>query len=179
MSEADIGVSWVELGVVARPHGVGGELRVHVYNPESTLLEELAEVFVLGEPDEDPALVEVESTRRGPKTLLMRLRGVASREDADALRGAVLAVPREALPELEEGQYYHADLVGMVAVVGSQTIGPVVEVLDYPSVDCLRIQAAGGFFEVPMLPRWLDRVDVEGGRVHLHELEDVPLQKGR
>ncbi|MEM7136851.1 MAG: ribosome maturation factor RimM [Myxococcota bacterium] len=179
MNEADNGVSWVELGVVARPHGVGGELRVHVYNPESTLLEELGEVFVLGEPDEDPTLIEVESTRRGPKTLLMRLRGVASREDAEALRGLVLAVPRQALPELEDGEYYHTDLIGMDAVVGPRKIGTVVEVLDYPSVDCLRIKAADGFFEVPMLPRWLDRVDVEGGRVHLHELEDVPLQKGR
>jgi 16S rRNA processing protein RimM len=80
-------VSWIELGVIAKPHGVTGELRVHVFNSESTLLRELAEVFLIGEEGEEPALVEVESTRQGPKVLLMRLAGVGSREDADALRG--------------------------------------------------------------------------------------------
>ncbi len=64
-------VSWIELGVIAKPHGVRGEVRIHVFNPESTMLQELAEVFLIGEDGEEPALVEIESTRRGPKGLLM------------------------------------------------------------------------------------------------------------
>jgi 16S rRNA processing protein RimM len=169
---------WIELGVVARPHGVGGELRIHVFNPESTLLEELGEVFLMGE-DAEPALVEIASTRRGPKCLWMRLAGVRSREDAEALKGYVLCVPRSALPELEEGEFYHADLIGLEAFEGSEPIGKVVEVLDYPSVECLKIEREGGFLEVPMLPQWLERVDVEGGKVHLKQLDEIPLQRTR
>jgi 16S rRNA processing protein RimM len=86
--------SWIELGVIAKPHGIRGEIRVHVFNPESTLLQELAEVFLIGDEDEEPALVEVESARPGPKALLMRLVGVSSREDVEALRGYKLCVPR-------------------------------------------------------------------------------------
>jgi len=172
-------VSWIELGVVARPQGVKGELRVHVFNPESTLLEELDEVFLIGEADEEPALVEVVSARRGPKALLMRLEGVRSREDAEALRGYRLCVPREALPELEDGEYYHADLIGLEAFEGSESIGKVIDVLDYPSAECLKIERPGGFLEVPMLPKWLDRIDVEAGKVHLKDLDDIPLQKSR
>ena len=81
-------MSWIELGVIAKPHGVRGELSVHVFNPDSTMLRELAEVFLIGEEGEDPALVEIESTRQGPKGLLMRLVGPTSRGDADALRGS-------------------------------------------------------------------------------------------
>jgi len=170
-------VSWIELGVIAKPHGVTGELRVHVFNSESTLLRELAEVFLIGEEGEEPALVEVESTRQGPKVLLMRLAGVGSREDADALRGYALCVPREALPDLEEGEYYHADLIGLLALDGDETIGEVIDVIDYPSAECLKIQRPGGYIEVPMLPRWLDWVDVKAGKVHLKDVDDIPLQR--
>lgn len=179
MTEAEDTIRWVELGVIARPHGVTGELRVHVYNPDSTLLEELGEIFVLAEGDDPPSLVDIVSTRRGPKALLMRLAGVESREDADALRGLRLAVPRDALPSLEEGEFYHADLIGLVAYTGETRIGEVVEVLDYPSIECLRVRMEDGFLEVPMLPQWLDRVDIEAGKVHLKTLEDIPVQKAR
>ena len=179
MNEGAESVSWIELGVVARPHGVTGELRVHVFNPDSTMLEQLAEVFLIGEHGEDPALVDIVAARRGPKALLMRLDGVGSREDAEALRGYTLCVPREALPELEEGEYYHADLIGLEAFDGHEPIGKVIEVVDYPSAECLKIERSGGYLEVPMLPQWLDRVDVEGGKVHLKDLDDIPLQKRR
>ena len=179
MNEGAEPVSWIELGVIARPHGVNGELRVHVFNPESSLLQELAEVFLIGEEGEEPALVEVLSARPGPKALLMRLQGVSSREDAESLRGYTLCVPREALPELEEGEYYHADLIGLEAFDGDEPIGEVLDVIDYPSAECLKIARPGGYIEVPMLPRWLERVDLDAGKVYLKDLNDIPLQKPR
>ncbi len=172
-------MSWIELGVVARPHGFTGEVRVHAFNPDSTLLRELGEVFLLGEDDKEPTLVDIVSTRRGSKVLLMRLAGVASLEDADALRGYKLCVPREALPDLQQGEYYHTDLIGLQAVRGLDSIGTVIDVLDYPSAECLKIQRPDGFLEVPMLPKWLDRVDIDGGKVHLKDIDDIPLQKSR
>ena len=178
MTDDEDGTSWVELGVIARPHGVRGELRVHLFNPDSTLLEELGEVFLKpqGQP---PSRVGIAGTRRGPKALLMRLAGVESREDADALRGSILCVPRAALPELEEGEFYLADLIGLVAYEGSRPIGSVVEVLDYPSVECLRVQIETGYLEVPMLPRWLERIDLADGKVYLKDLEDIPVERPR
>ncbi len=179
MNRGDEPIYWIELGVVARPHGVTGEIRVHVFNPDSTLLRELGEVFLIGGDGEEPTLVDIVSTRQGSKVLLMRLAGVGSLEGADALRGHKLSVPRQALPPLEEGEYYHADLIGLEAFDGSESIGPVIDVVDYPSAECLKIQRPGGFLEVPMRPRWLDRVDIEGGKVHLKDLDDIPLQKPR
>ena len=179
MSEGAKAVSWIELGVIAKPHGVRGELRIHVFNPDSTMLEGLAEVFLIGDDGEDPALVEIQSSRQGPKALLMQLAGVGSREDAEALRGYKLCVPREALPELEEGEYYHADLIGLQAFSGDEALGEVTEVLDYPSAECLKIERGDGYIEVPMLDRWLDRVDLEAGKVHLKDVSDIPLQRRR
>lgn len=179
MSEGAEAVSWIELGVIAKPHGVRGELRIHVFNPESTMLEELGEIFLIGEEGEEPALVEIRSARQGPNTLLMQLEGVGSREDAEALRGYKLCVPREALPELEEGEYYHADLIGLQAFSGEEALGRVSEVIDYPSAECLKIERPDGYIEVPMIDRWLDRVDLEGRKVHLKDVSDIPLQRRR
>jgi 16S rRNA processing protein RimM len=109
----------------------------------------------------------------------MRLEGVSSREDVEALRGYTLCIPRAALPELGEGEYYHADLIGLEAFEGAESIGTVVDVLDYPSAECLKIERPDGFLEVPMLPKWLDRVDVEAGKVLLKGLDDIPLQESR
>jgi 16S rRNA processing protein RimM len=179
VTEGAEAATWIELGVIAKPHGVRGEVRVHVFNPDSTLLRELDEVFLIGDEGDEPSLVEIESTRQGPKGLLMWLAGVSSREDAEALRGYTLCVPREALPELEEGEYYHADLIGLQAFDGDEAIGEITDVIDYPSAECLKIERPGGYIEVPMLPKWLERVDVERGRVHLKDLDDIPLQRRR
>jgi 16S rRNA processing protein RimM len=171
-------VRWIELGVISRPHGVTGELRVHVFNPESTLLQELEQVFLVRSKGEAPTPVKVVTSRQGPGALLMRLAGVDSREEADALRGYTLCVPRSALPEVGEGEYYHADLLGLDAFEGPKWIGKVVDVIDYPSIECLKIECEGGHLEVPMLPQWLDRIDIEAGRVYLKDLMNIPLQKG-
>lgn len=176
MDEVEGAEAWIELGVIARPHGVLGELRVHVFNPKSTLLEELEEVFLLGD-EGSPRLVSIESTRRGPKALLVRLAGIASRGQADELRGCRLGVPRSALPALDEGEYYYADLVGLAAYEGDRRVGEVVGVLDYPSVECLQVRTEEGLLEVPMLPRWVAEVDVRAGEVRLVDLSDIPVQK--
>ena len=179
MSEPAGGARWIELGVVARPHGVRGEVRVHLFNKDSTLLEELGEVFVFGEPGAEPALLEVESVRPGPKALLVRFAGIRSVDDAEELRGFTICVPREALPSLEEGEYYYADLIGLEAWVGATAVGTVVGVIDYPSVECLEVAREGGHLEVPMLSRWVERIDLEMGKVHLHNVDDIPLQRRR
>ncbi|MGB5312645.1 MAG: hypothetical protein WBN38_11290, partial [Polyangiales bacterium] len=59
----------------------------------------------------------------------------------------------------------------------NEAVGKVVDVIDYPAAECLKIERHGGYLEVPMLPRWLDRVDVEAGKVHLKDLDDIPLQR--
>jgi len=111
---------WVVLGVVTRPHGVRGEVRVHPFNDDSELLAQLREVVALEE--EGPAVVKMKA-RRGPKYFIARLEGVDTREAADALRGLELAIPREALPAPDEDEFYYVDAIGMPTVRGGETVG--------------------------------------------------------
>ena len=71
---------------------------------------------------------------------IARFAEVADRNQAEALRGTVLNVAREALPALEEGEYYHADLVGLPVVTDAgETVGRVVEVQNYGATDVVEI----------------------------------------
>ena len=101
----------VEIGVLGRPHGVGGEIRVFLHHPGSTILERVTSVQVVTE--KEPRSFQLRSVREGSKCLLAMLSGVESREQAERLKGARIYVPRGALPPVEADEFYVADLIGM------------------------------------------------------------------
>jgi 16S rRNA processing protein RimM len=93
---------------------------------------------------------------------IARFAEVTDRTAAEALRGTVLTVPRSALPSLEPGEYYHADLIGLAAVSDAgEALGTVIAVENFGAGDVLEIERADGTrFMVPMreeaVPEWDD-----------------------
>jgi len=163
----------VEIGRVARPHGVRGELKIHLHWAGSEALLQVDEVLVGQAPDSRRAFA-VEGARRAGKALLLKLRGIDDRDGADALRGAAVAVDRSALPALGEGEYYLCDLLGAVVIAPSGPVGRVVEVRPYPSVDCVVIEMPDGRrLEQPLSEPWLSAVDVAEGRIHLSSTDGL------
>jgi 16S rRNA processing protein RimM len=175
-AEAD--VQLIELGVVTRPQGVRGEVRVHPFNPDSGLLGKLEEVFLVGD-DGAPRKARVAASKRAPKVFLLSFEGVTSREEAEALRGLKVAVPREALPDADDDEYYLVDLPGLEVVRGDTTIGTVLRVLEYPSMECIEVEFEDGLREIPLLPPWVEEVDLEAGVVRIGDCSDVPLSRAR
>jgi len=168
----------IALGAITRPHGVRGELRVHPYNPESGLLLELERVWLQRDGERRP--VKIVGARRHKETLLLTLVGVGDRDAAEALRGYELAVPRDVLPEPEEDEFYHADLIGLAAVGADGTeLGTVSTVIRYPSVDCLELRSDAGVREVPLLETYVPEIDFEGGRVVVEHWDDFELRPSK
>jgi len=166
----------VPIAVVTRPHGLRGEVRARLHNPGSVALSDVERVVLRTATDER----EVRLVRAGPAPgggLLLVLEGVATREGAEALRGAELCVPRAALPHPGAGEWYHLDLVGLeVRSEDGARVGTVDAVQPYPSVDCLVVRGDDGVREVPMLDRWVLAVDAAGGHVTVGDLSDLPVQ---
>ena len=164
----------VALGVVTRPHGVRGEVRVHPYNPSSGLLLAREELLLIG-PDGSVRPARVERAHRAGKAIVLSLSGVGRPEEAEALRGFEIGVPREALPPESEDELYLADLVGLEGALADGTaVGPIEGIIEYPSVVCLRVRGARGEIEVPLLPRYVTDVDFEAGRVTLDHVDELP-----
>jgi 16S rRNA processing protein RimM len=157
----------VEIGRVARAHGVRGELRVSLHWPDSDTLLEVDEVL-LEAPGAAPRRIAIRHARRADRAILLTLEGIADRDAASELRGAKVLVPRSTLPAAEAGEYYLCDLIGAKVVEPGGEVGEVVEVRSHPSVDCLVIRTASGkLLEQPMVEPWLERVDLEARCVHL------------
>ena len=165
------------IGVVARPHGVRGELRVHLYDEDSLALDTCKRVVLsrAGRPDEVRAVARV---RRVPEAYLMTLEGVADRDQADALRGVEVAVYRAELPPLAEGEFLIADLVGLRA---EDTAGNHLGQL--PQIHTTVPQAPAFVLEVgearlvPLVPELV--VEVSDSRVVFDPPEDLPVEKVR
>jgi 16S rRNA processing protein RimM len=108
----------------------------------------------------------------------MTLEGIDGREAAEGLRGVELAVPRAELPEPTEGEWYFVDLIGLRAVdARGEAVGEVIDVVSYPSIDCLVVRMADGIREVPVVEPWLVAIDVDGGRVTVGDIADFPIQR--
>jgi 16S rRNA processing protein RimM len=169
--------SLVALGVVVRPHGVHGDLRVKLHNPDSDLLFRVGKLVLRSEQGAREA--RVTSARPHQKGLaLVHLEGCNSRDQAESLRSAEVCLPRGDLPDLPVDQYYLVDLAGLRAVGRDGTdIGEVERVVVYPASSALRIRSGRSACEVPLLEPYLVRVELEAGRVVVDHLEDLEWER--
>jgi 16S rRNA processing protein RimM len=146
---------------------------VRLHWAASTSLLDAREVVLSGEKEERRCTVE--RARPTPKGVLLSLAGVTDRTAAEALQGFRVSVPRDALPPLEEGEYYLCDVVG-AEVLGPDGVrlGTAVDLRIYPSIDALLIELAdGGFAEQPLVEPWLERVDVSARQVVLSSTDGL------
>ena len=129
----------IALAAVAGAHGIKGELRLKLFSDSSASLSAHENLYVGGV---ERRLLFV---RASGKTAVARFEGIADRSAAEALRGSLIEVDRLALPPLEEGEYYHADLIGLPALdrVGN-VVGKVVSVENYGAGDLLEIELDEG-----------------------------------
>jgi 16S rRNA processing protein RimM len=128
----------VTLAAIAGAHGIGGEVRLKLFAQGLDSLKRHQQVRV---GDRSLTLTSV----RPGKLPVVRFAGVDNRDAAEALRGQVLTVPRSALPPLEEGEYYHADLLGVTCQGrDGEPLGVVVAVENFGAGDIIEVERPGG-----------------------------------
>jgi 16S rRNA processing protein RimM len=160
----------VELGRIAGPHGLRGEVKVRLHWKESDAFSECKAVDV----GSTLRRYAIEWARPGTGGPILKLVGVDDRDSALALKGAELSVDQGELPPLAPGEYYLADLVGAVVIGPEGLIGEILEVRAHPSVDCAVIKLPDGRqCELPLTEHWLSEVDVAERRVVLSSTEGL------
>lgn len=150
----------VTLAAITGAHGVGGEVRLKLFTADAQGIARHRQVRV---GDRLLTLLSVKGSGKAP---IARFAEVTDRSAADALRGEQVAVPRSALPPLEEGEYYHADLLGIPCVNGGDVaIGIVTAVENFGAGDLLEVeQSEGRRVLVPFKP---GIADLRDGRIVL------------
>lgn len=139
--DASTGSGLVLVGHVMGAFGVRGEIRLKPYTEAPDALLTYKTLLDQG----GAVRLTLEGGRVVKGDLIGRAREVQTREQAEALRGVKLHVPREALPPLDEDEFYLVDLIGLaVRAEDGQTLGTVRAVQNYGASDLIEVAPAGG-----------------------------------
>ena len=154
----------VTLAVITGAHGVTGEVRLKLFTKD------LKPYPVL---DAAGRTLTLKSIRPGPNGAVARFSEIPDRNAVEALRGTELTVPRSSLPPLGEGEYYHADLIGLPCLsTEGEALGTVVLIENFGAGDVIEIERPDGKrFMVPMrleaVPEWnAERLLVDTAFLH-------------
>ncbi|MFH1810910.1 MAG: ribosome maturation factor RimM [Pseudomonadota bacterium] len=158
---------------IVRAHGIRGEMRVLLYNPDSTLLRRGLQLEVYARDGAVHAHV-IQRLRPQQQDLLLTLDGIDSRDAAEALHGAELRVARAALPPTDDDEYYAIDLVGCRVVDAQGTeLGQVSQVSDNGAQDLLHVEASGGEWLLPLVDAYVDTVDLDARTVRVRQVAEL------
>jgi 16S rRNA processing protein RimM len=151
----------VILAAIAGAHGISGEVRLKLFAEGVDSLKR-HKIFHAGE-----RRLTLKSVKPGSAGAIARFAEISDRAAAEELRGTLLTVPRDALPPLGEGEYYHADLIGLACVTASgRALGKVAAVENFGAGDIIEIERADGSrFMVPVKPA----VEIEAERLVVDE----------
>lgn len=154
----------VTLAVVAGAHGVTGEVRLKLFGEGVASLKRYRAF-------NDSALTVQKLREDGKGGAVARFAEVTDRNGAEALRGTLLTVRRSEMPPLAEGEYYHADLIGLPCIsTANEMLGTCTAVENYGAGDVLEVRRENGkTFMVPMrpeaVPEWGERIVIEAAWV--------------
>lgn len=139
------------LAVIVGAHGVGGEVRLKSFT------EDLSPYRTF-----NGGALTLRSLRHGGNGTIARFDQIADRSAAEAMRGTALTVPRAALPPLEDGEYYHADLIGLaVEDENGVSVGIVAGVENFGAGDIIDVEKPDGKrFMVPVAVATIDATAV-------------------
>jgi len=165
------GESRIEIGGVARAHGIRGEVVIITHDPDSATLGTAPSIFVGGI---ERKIQKARDTQRG---WLVALEGVVTRNDAEALQGAVVEVDRSAL-ELEEDDILLDDLVDCeVRLPDGRPWGKVAEIMIGAHQDLLVIHDGEIERLLPLVDTFVTNIDLDAGVVTVDPPADLPESK--
>lgn len=147
-------------------HGVRGEVRLKSFTEDPLAI---GRYGVLA--SDDGRSFVIASARPAAGTvldmLIVRVEGVTTRDQAAALNGLELSVPRAVLPRTGPDEFYHADLIGLdVALKDGTGAGAVVAVRNFGAGDLIEVAPVRGpTFLVPFTRAAVPEVDIAGGRI--------------
>ncbi|MGH3563024.1 MAG: ribosome maturation factor RimM [Mycobacterium sp.] len=158
------------VGRVLRAHGITGEVVVEVRTDDPELrFAPGATLHAKGSEDHQRSYV-VEAVREHGARLLLRLAGVADRDEAEALRGSVFVIDSADLPPIADPDtYYDHQLEGLrVHTAAGEELGTVTEVLHTAAGELLAVRrSGGGELLVPFVAAIVTAVSLDEGIVEI------------
>ncbi len=150
----------IEIGQVVNTHGIRGEIKLNPWTDDLYDIEELTKLYY-----ENGTEIKVERSRVHKNTVIIKLLGVDTIEDAEKLKGKVLFTEKTPLPD---GRYYIKDLIGLDAIENEEKIGTLTDVLNTGANDIYEIKLNDGQkIYIPVIDGVVNDVDLEKNRIYI------------
>ncbi|MDR2459438.1 MAG: ribosome maturation factor RimM [Deltaproteobacteria bacterium] len=120
----------IRLARIAAPHGIQGAVKLLFFGGDPFVLETAKELYLEG-PEGNPKSIKVKSVTASKKAVIVQLEDIQDRNAASLLKGHYLSLPRAALPQAQDDEYYQADLLGFTVAHEKTTLGQVIGFQDY------------------------------------------------
>jgi 16S rRNA processing protein RimM len=163
----------IEIGGVARAHGIRGEVVIVTHDPDSATLASVSTIYIGGV---ERKIVQARDTQRG---WLVALEGIATRSDAEALQGKPVEVDRDVI-ELDPDDVLLDDLVGCdVHLADGTPWGTIAEIMVGAHQDLLVIHDVSQEIErlLPLVDQFVTQIDLDKGIVTVAPPEELPESK--
>jgi 16S rRNA processing protein RimM len=147
---------------IGAPHGVRGEVRVKAFTDDPLAFRDYRDLS-----DGGGRSFRIERLRPAKDIVIAKFAGIDDRNAAETLNGTDLFVARSSLPDVEEDEFYHADLIGLEAYTeAEEPIGAVVAVHDFGAGDILEIAPLRGpSLLLPFTKAVVPEIDLAAGRL--------------
>ena len=157
------GPTFLQIGVIARPHGIMGEVKLHTSPEYTAALEGVKRVYL----NDAATATRITGYRKHQDAILLKLEGTNTRNDAEALRGVRVSIKVGELPVLAVGEYYSHQLVGLPVVDETdRELGRLSEVLATGSNDVYIVKTADGKeLLLPAIESVIRQIDLENKRI--------------
>lgn len=164
---------FIVIARIIKEWGVKGSLKTLPLSSVFTCLKPQDQVWLSG-PSGDREKRKVSSLKPLGKYFVISLDGIHDIEAAKVLRNAVVEVAQESLPSLDEGEYYHDQIVGLsVLNLQGDVIGTVAEILSTGSNDVYVVRGGNREYLIPAIRDIIREVDLEGGRIFIDTIEGL------
>jgi len=161
------------IGRVVKPHGVKGKIKVDYFGEDVNRFPPHHEVFIEDEAGKIRAFEILERAPQPPR-LILRLKGIERKEEVEPLIGKEVLIKREALPQLEKGEYYWIDILGMmVKTPEGKRIGKVKEIFPTRANDVYVVEGKRGEIYLPATEEVIQSIDREKGVMTVIRMEGL------
>src|SRR5690242_1302689 len=156
---------------IGAAHGVRGAVKLWTFTEDPLAVREYGPLMT----KDSARQFELAHVREAKDHLVATFKGVTTREDAERLNGIELYVPRDRLPETDEDEYYHADLIGLAAVnAAGEPLGRVLAIHNFGAGDIIEIAPPkGATLLLPFTNAVVPTVDLGEGRVVIELPQEI------
>lgn len=156
----------VPIGRAVKPHGVRGEVKIFPYGDTLAEMDAGEKLFVVRPEGGVYREFTLVSLRAQKRHWIAQFEEISEMDQAQALSGIDLSVPRDRLPKLPEGEYYHFELIGLsVETTEGRHLGPLCAIMETGGNDVYVVDREGKELLIPAVEDVVCEIDLQNKRM--------------